>query len=1373
MSIEKNLDNSNVALVFLTKGLSIRDIRDRLDKFFQQSLCFSAIHLIVDEEYTNEDELINQYRNVQIHNIGLNNDASSDWFCNILRESNCGQIILTLGNIVWKTRYSLERFCLQASMSRKGVSIWEDASQRIENPQSQSLFGSVDNFVFSTRWLLEHEIFLQGISEYEQSLFIAHILAAADNREELMHIVNGKNFYNRVGRWVKSLNVQTFSSGLLLCKSLFEIADKYSCPELVQAAGVLSENIVIVSGKFVSPFTKDSEEDIQLHSLMECLGETIRSRTDLQNADILSTEIVSNLKRPLVSIIVPVYNCEKEIHRCLASIFSQSLKSIEVICVNDGSEDNSLQILREYECACQNMLVMTQDNAGQGSARNRAMSVARGKYFGFVDGDDWIEPSMYETMALQLEEHPEAQLAKCGTSCDFDYLVTDSERKGLENYFAELEPAGIHPVGPDRLMTGGPCDKLYRASLIQENNIRFPQDVKNEDEAFVLFCVCRSSSYVLLKNKFYHYIKTMNGTMNTQAQNATSGKLPDIFDICNLMLDFLFWEGKYSYVGRVIKTILGAVDRFESFPIKDSMNHAVSTLLDKAQFHLLVETVVPDKRAWCKRKAAKYLNLYYRTPFEFRDLSMWFPSENKQNANLVVTVPEVTFVVPVYNAERFLMQTLESLRNQSLRNIEILCINDGSTDRSGAILEQYQNIDSRVRVITRINSGVSASRNLGIKESRGKYIAFVDGDDLVEPNMAEKCCYVATEFDLDVVAFDFQCFDCATGKKLDHYWTISNRASELPMGKIFNAEDFRSRSFSFYGSCWPFLWRKEFLEKYENPFPKIKISEDMCFIVNALSDAKRIMILSEVFYHYRRNVPGSAITSLKNVADSDPRLDTIFEMCRTIAKIDKKALSSPAKANVIGRLLSEMRYFAKLSKILENRVEYAIHLQKDILGSYISMLHDTGLKQWMEGVLRKQVVCTSTESKKEPVVLKFPELDKTTSFLWSKLQKKRKKTKHDLILVIAFLGSETADPLDSWTFFSWLQEHNIPSRFVISSNSLFYDDLVKKKKTKDVIALSKSCLQDDHAAYFLYKLFDPLCRSKAVVFEDFVWPWPLRTRFKAEDWKLIFLQHGVIYFRISKKIKDMLTRFNIVNTSSPVEKEFLEKEIGCREMDGEPYPEYVVAGLPRWDNLIVDHRNEQSEKVVFIMFTWRDIFQDPAYDIRESAYFNAIMSLFKSSFYDELKARGIKVIFAPHHRLLDIAAEVVKELPVELCQQKDISYWVKNASCLITDHSSISWDFMLQKKPVIHWALDWQDLTLGEDELSQLSFVSKQINMFTVPVHNIAELQKKLYAYIDNDFKISEDEHEKLEQLFPYREGFSQRVYEKLCCSDEQKGMEN
>ena len=171
-------------------------------------------------------------------------------------------------------------------------------------------------------------------------------------------------------------------------------------------------------------------------------------------------------------------------------------------------------------------------------------------------------------------------------------------------------------------------------------------------------------------------------------------------------------------------------------------------------------------------------------------------------------------------------------------------------------------------------------------------------------------------------------------------------------------------------------------------------------------------------------------------------------------------------------------------------------------------------------------------------------------------------------------------------------------------------------------------------------------------------------------------------------------------------------------------------------------------------------------------YCNAIITFLKSQFINEFKQQGIKIVFAPHHRFLDLAPEVVKNLPVELCYQKDISYWVKNASCLVTDYSSIAWDFMFQNKPVVFWAMDQNDISLGEEH-QLLADNYKRVSEVSSPVYSLRELKTRLQFYVENNFRNTDEDNERIKRFFPYHDGFSQRVYEKICCCGEQKGLEN
>lgn len=124
----------------------------------------------------------------------------------------------------------------------------------------------------------------------------------------------------------------------------------------------------------------------------------------------------------------------------------------------------------------------------------------------------------------------------------------------------------------------------------------------------------------------------------------------------------------------------------------------------------------------------------------------------------------VSVLVPIYNVEKYLSQCLDSLCAQTLKNIEFICINDGSTDNSGNILEKYAKNDSRFKIITKPNSGYGDSMNVGLEAATGEYIGIVESDDFAEPNMFEKLYKAAKNNNLDIVKSN--CFFIAQKKGL-------------------------------------------------------------------------------------------------------------------------------------------------------------------------------------------------------------------------------------------------------------------------------------------------------------------------------------------------------------------------------------------------------------------------------------------------------------------------------------------------------------------------------------------------------------------------------------------------------------------------------
>lgn len=171
----------------------------------------------------------------------------------------------------------------------------------------------------------------------------------------------------------------------------------------------------------------------------------------------------------------------------------------------------------------------------------------------------------------------------------------------------------------------------------------------------------------------------------------------------------------------------------------------------------------------------------------------------------------VSIIVPVYNAAYHLRQALDSLRAQTLKNIEFICINDGSQDESGAILDEYAQKDSHFRIYHRSNCGVSETRNFGMAQAKGDYIAFMDADDFVAPDLAESVYAICVKERLDICCYDFQMFDAATGEDLPHWWTLENQAKNLVFHKVIAPKNLKK--WAVAGNVWSCMFNRRFAVK--------------------------------------------------------------------------------------------------------------------------------------------------------------------------------------------------------------------------------------------------------------------------------------------------------------------------------------------------------------------------------------------------------------------------------------------------------------------------------------------------------------------------------------------------------------------------------
>lgn len=197
-----------------------------------------------------------------------------------------------------------------------------------------------------------------------------------------------------------------------------------------------------------------------------------------------------------LSIIIPVYNAEKFLPDCLNSVLSQHFEDFEIICINDGSIDNSLEILNDFAKSNANIIVLSQENQGVSAARNAGLAVAKGKYIGFVDADDTIDKNYFPNF-----------LKRADTDIISSSLMENYALLQLNKIYNKTEIQNvIFPVMLSSDVLNSACTKIFKNDIIQKYGIRFPIGMKlGEDAHFIMGFLSHAESFRLIENKGYHY----------------------------------------------------------------------------------------------------------------------------------------------------------------------------------------------------------------------------------------------------------------------------------------------------------------------------------------------------------------------------------------------------------------------------------------------------------------------------------------------------------------------------------------------------------------------------------------------------------------------------------------------------------------------------------------------------------------------------------------------------------------------------------------------------------------------------------------------------------------------------------------------------
>ena len=537
-----------------------------------------------------------------------------------------------------------------------------------------------------------------------------------------------------------------------------------------------------------------------------------------------------------ISVIIPVYNVEKYLKKCLDSVIGQTFSDIEIICVNDGSTDASLSILEDYAKSDNRFKVYSKNNGGQGSARNLGLKNSSGDYVYFIDADDYIEENMFEKLYRNaISNNSDIVVSKIARFNDeSDEINYNNPGFNFENQFKNVDFDNFSFTYSDIKKyvlnsSFAPWMKLFKKEFLSKNNFQFVENLFYEDVLFHVQTFLKAERISFSPNFFYYYRNNPTSTMNTSENGY------DIFGIIDLVEKFL----KENDFFQEFK------DEFYYFKVTQIMNYLLST----------------DSQEYFEKSKDQFLKIDLSTnkliPDNLRKkFNLVLRSDSLNDYKNYLNSVGISVVIPVYNVEDYLEECLDSVVNQTFKNIEIICVNDGSTDNSLNILNKYSKKDSRIKIINQENSGVSHARNKGLEVSRGNYVCFLDSDDYLELNALQEVHNISEINSLDICLFKLINFDEKTHKQFtEEYFDMSFLKKKYGT-EVFNHEKIGKDIFWISVTPHSKLFRRNVISQLK--FPEGLIYEDNVFFTQAMLKAKRVLLYDK--YLYNRRIRLNSIT---------------------------------------------------------------------------------------------------------------------------------------------------------------------------------------------------------------------------------------------------------------------------------------------------------------------------------------------------------------------------------------------------------------------------------------------------------------------------------------------------------------------------------
>lgn len=722
--------------------------------------------------------------------------------------------------------------------------------------------------------------------------------------------------------------------------------------------------------------------------------------------------------------------------------------------------------------------------------------------------------------------------------------------------------------------------------------------------------------------------------------------------------------------------------------------------------------------------------------------------------------PLVSIIVPIYNVEQYLPACLDSILAQTLQSIEVICVNDCSLDNSLTVMNEYAQKDARIKIVSHAqNKGLGPARNTGVEAATAPYILFVDSDDVVEETMAEKLYSLMVENNADMSW-------CNIGSMTEDGY-IRRAGEYIPAGIYTPASVLESAQ--LYQTLLP-VWNKMYKRAMIKDVKQLPIvSEDQPFLSMVLGRCNSIAVTSETYYYYRNRrgtlskpklhtskswdaffyahklffekLPQGKVTTKGLYVQCVKRYFSLFWRIRTFSLIEQQTWEEQRKCifeHIVANDIPIKRYciflygylcyvFAKTrSKHITQRL---VHFGYD-LSAYISRGASFFQVGWY---IVKRIIKRMSHQ-----FLSMVDMGEQLFFhLLSKFVSKK----------IWLIGERLNTYQDNGMYFFkyMIQYHpEVQSYYVIDKEHI------------DSIGGHHTLVYNS----FKHKLYFCAAQVYANAHYDATYPRTSLThkRYNQSSHTLnVFLQHGITYSSVGKFYGKESSDIDVFICAVPIEQQVAIRDFGYSKNEA------ALTGFARFDGL---NDNVCPKRQVLLMPTWRrDLCQCSLTEFTNTEYYKVFHSLLVSPYFAQwLSDTGLQLLFAPHYEMtpfLQAFSDVQNDhIRIIDSSKYSVQRLLKDALVLITDVSSVQFDFAYMRKPLLYYHWDYTSIVANHLGKGYFDF---ERNGFGAICSNEDSVLQELNKIANDDWKMEDKYLSRVNQFFCYRDSNNcQRIYQAI-----------